>query len=235
MKAIFKVRLSVNLFLAFSVFYIIIYESILIYEKELFPGAARLGVIWKQLCLAVIASYIFYFLVVHLVRLRDQDNIYKYVADKVHDIVSLAHATFTRLTSKTSLSKAQWPPKLKQIEGICSKIRLGDKSPLLIINAEQKFYATWIQYLEQLVVENRNAIEKIFIHMIFLDSKLVKLLGGIDNCHFFKKIEYIKLGHAANISCTVIANDLYDYFRLIHNLEIFACKCLNQYRLKKEC
>ena len=237
-KAVFKVRWSVNALLMSAVFYLVLYHSVLLYKREIFTGAAKLGAVWGQLCLAVIASYVFYFLVVHIVRLRDHDNISGYVADKVNVIVRVGRATFSRLIVKTDVQNNQWPSSMKQIEEICSKITLGDESTLLmneyVTGATQKYYATWMECFVALISENKDAIRSIFVHNIFLDSELIKLLGSIDNCSFFEKIEEFKYENTKKRSCEVIAGDLENYFKWIDDLEMYATNHLNHYRFKEE-
>ncbi len=73
----------------FALSFIYVFLQILCFDNmpEYFPYTHKLGMLLHKISLSIIASYIFYFIVVHLKQKRDKLNINVFVEEEVYSII----------------------------------------------------------------------------------------------------------------------------------------------------
>ena len=79
LKSLLRVRKELNIFLGISVVAVVSIGVLLRDIPEIIPKGAEIGEVFYRLSLSYIASYIFYFVVVHLKAEKDKKNISAYI------------------------------------------------------------------------------------------------------------------------------------------------------------
>lgn len=186
MKKIFKYFLTVNRSLLFglvgALFIYFLIELVLNNYSELFPGAHTVGQLFSILSISYIASFIFYFIVVHIKSEEDKENINEYVGYKVYSIITSAHL-FIQPLQQTKDKKAKFEDlDLANLKTLLRSINRNSKDAPYIINDQN---ATWLQWFEYLKESTQSNIKEIFVRYNHLDSKLIRLVTRIENSMFF--------------------------------------------------
>lgn len=116
----------------------------------------------------------------------------------------------------------------EQIEDVFNMIDPKNNAPLLL--GQFGSYANWIQYMSYHKDRTQKLIQKVFIKMPFLDSKLVQLLAEIDDCTHFRHIESTLNLKFANNNMSAWAGSFYEYSIKCKELEEYNEKNLSKYK-----
>lgn len=104
-KRVLRVPTPVNLLLVASLMVWALITFYLVKLPEAFVGAYDLGQLILQLCIAYFASYIFYFLVVHLPREQEREILGPYIRQS-----SMVATTGGRVITREALRSGQFDP-----------------------------------------------------------------------------------------------------------------------------
>jgi hypothetical protein len=178
----------------------------------------EVGIVFEGVLASVLASCVFYLIVVHLKETMDKHIIYSIVtpwASKVIQDCKLQLVEFTRETGIEmifeKLTQANIDEAFKKINPENERIfSLGNK-------------ANWIQYLYNSTEHSKRYIKKIESQLIFLQASLVSLLMNIDECgHFLAMKNHVKYSKSMKYNdLTTFSKDFFDYCN--------ACKALDTY------
>ena len=167
---------------AFSVVCII--DFWLIYIPEFFSKGHELGQIFYKLCMSYISAFIFYFLVVHIKQQKDKQNLYTYVAEKIDIIISDAEDLTKKMSDGANMKFASKYPSNPELQLFSNTLDPHSNAPLLLGTSGN--YANWIQYFSYSKRRSKEAIQKIFTQMPFLETELVSILANLeDTSHFW--------------------------------------------------
>ncbi len=86
-KYIITVPFLLNVALWISILSVIIMQVFLFDIPEVVSWCSEFGEVFYKLCLSIMASYIFYFIVVHLKSEKDKENINAFIATKSFNVV----------------------------------------------------------------------------------------------------------------------------------------------------
>jgi len=229
MKRLFNyvksVNLALNILLLISILTVITIKFYLSNIPERFDGAAELGDIIVNLSIAFIASYVFYFIVVHLKTINDKKNVNLYVNRKTNYLIVDCKKLISELRKESEFSTPDEYPNKSETEEICKRINPFSDAPLLISAKKNK--ANWIQYFDYYKNRAKENIRDIFILLPYLDSQYVKHIYAIQDCLYFRIIGFIKGLQINNTDLTAFSGELLEYFGLINELEIYYNKSMN--------
>ncbi len=227
MKAL-KLFLSVspylNTALAIAVTSIAVMDIYLFHRPEIVPWGAEFGRIYYTLCISMMASYVFYFIVVHLKEQADKENINAFVKNKVLGIINEHKSLINELKKAANCHSEETYLHKGQVEEVFRAINPKGKAPLLLGQSGQ--HANWMFYLKYHNERVQKSIQKIFVKMTFLDSRLVAILADIDDCHHFNAIEAMAGMQFSNNDLHAWANMFYQYSLLINQLEDYYNRAL---------
>ena len=226
LKLLLTVPLPVNIGLIISTFYIVVVRFVINDFSEPFIGAYKVGWIGYDLFLAYVASYIFYFLVVHLKSFNDKQNINEFVADHTKRLVFEGQSVFTDLSKASGLSNLTFPPSPDEVKQICQKIDPHGQAPM-ITNDFQK--VNWIYYLYNRKLVSDNLSRKILGRMPYLESELINIVSLIDDNSFFSMVEHLNRQAFQNKNFQFLDKSLFNYFALVYKLENYFDKNLKEY------
>jgi len=225
---IFAIPKLLNILLTIAILSVILIDSYLLNIPEIFPWGEEFGKIYYKLCVSLFASYIFYFVIVHIKLMKDKENINTFIASKVlliiRDYKSQINSIKKELNDK---SEEIFFDKIK-LEKMLDKIQIKDKAPLFLGNINN--YANWMQYLVFYKNSTQAYIQKIFVQIFFIDSKLVHILAKIDDCKHFTSIDLIANYLNTDNTLKSFASLFYEYSVLCKELEIYYNKELVKYK-----
>lgn len=226
-KYITSVRPAINVIFICAIISIIAMEGWLNSMPEVVSWGHEFGVVYFKICLSIISSYVFYFIVVHIKAVQDKENIGVFVSGKVRNIlgdyksqIAVLKNAANNTTEGVYLDKAD-------IETICLSINPQAQSPLLLGGLGN--YGNWLQYLDYHKSRTQGFIQKVFIKMPFLETKLVSLLAKIDDCTHFMVLGYTANRQFNNTDLSAWASGIYDYSVLCEELDNYHEKHLAQY------
>jgi hypothetical protein len=159
---------------------------------EIFKYGYEFGEIIYNLSLAIIASFIFYFFVVHIEKQDDRLNLSEFISDKINSIiVSNAQIALDFCDSredKRLFAKKDFFPSEEELErGARQVFENVDhdciKEPEVSENQKQ-YEAEWYRYTEARVNSIERAISDLFVMVKYLDSELVCVLTNIKKDKF---------------------------------------------------
>ncbi|HKK11278.1 MAG TPA: hypothetical protein VJ945_00480 [Flavobacteriaceae bacterium] len=201
---------------------ILLIELVLNDIPEKFEKGSEIGNIVYKLCLAYISSFIFYFLVVHLKKVKDRHILEPYISGKVRTIIHSGKILIRFLVKATETKiDGQYPTQI-ELEQMCLKI-----DPNSFVDG---FHETnWLQLFEFYQQKSESAINSVYEKIPFIDSKLVRYLGDIqNNPHYYSASNRPK--KIGNKNLEQFSKHLSQYLSLIKELEIFAEKKLIGYK-----
>jgi hypothetical protein len=188
MKYFLTINRTINFLFIFSLASIILKTSYLDDIPEFFKLGHAFGEIYSRLCLSYISSYIFYFVVVHVKKEKDRENINKFINPKIRTAYSQWKLQLRDICKAgVNMSSDGDLPEKDFIIEIFSKIDPHSQAPL--IKDIQGNYANWIEYF----FHHNNQVDKLISvvtdKMPFLDSELVRLLSELSECRHFEMVE----------------------------------------------
>ena len=187
---------------------------------EKFFGAYQLGLIVEAVLASVVASYVFYLLVVHTKETSDRSVLRPYVEKHSKRVVGDC------LSQLAEVSKASGVPldlhTLSEADAISafSKIAPYSKAPLLL-SAQTNQYANWFEYFIYHEHRTKGSIRKLLDQLPFLDAKMVSILTAIDDCTHFYSLSFLMNVKVRNPDLGAWAKPFYEY--------CVMCKQLNSH------
>jgi hypothetical protein len=192
--------------------------------SAIFTGAHELGIIVEATLASVIASYIFYLLVVHVKEQSDRAILQPYIERHAKRIVGDCFSQLIELSKASSTPLAL--PNISQtnIDSAFSKIAPYSQAPLLISHSSDQ-YANWFQYFTYHKSRTKSSIRKLLDQLIFLDAELVSLITAIDDCSHFTRMELMQDIRVKNSDLTSWASSFYKYCDLCIQPNSYLIKC----------
>ena len=189
---------------------------------EKFEKGSELGDLIYQICLAYITSFIFYFLVVYLKRVKDRQILEPYIADKTRTVIHSGKILVKYLVSETGIRPQNFYPTEEELSAMCSKV-----NPNSFVQGWANL--SWMGLFREYFLKSEKAINSIYEKMPFVESKLIRYLGDIqNNPHYYTgEIRPYKMG---NTDLSFKSMHLYQYLMIIKDLEKYAEKNLIGYR-----
>lgn len=190
---------------------------------SLFLGFYDLGVIIEAILASVVASYVFYLLVVHVKEQSDREVLRPYVEKHTKRIIGECKAQINEI-SRTSLIPIDLDTLAEaDLRSALSRIPPHSDAPLLI-SAHSNQHANWFQFFVHHQDRSRSSIRKLLDQLPFLDATHVQILTEVDDCSHFAGLIYLRDAKVSNSDLTVWAKPFYEYCQL--------CKKLNSHMVR---
>ncbi len=187
---------------------------------QIFPGAHELGVIFEAILASVVASYIFYLIVVHVKEQEDKIAVNPYISKHIKSILTngISQLKAIEKASKISLNIDFLDESL--LSKALSEISPYSDAPLILTSTNKS--ASWIQYLSYNMNQAKSSIRRLLDQLIFLDAKLVALITAIDDCSLYRNIEFVQTIRLNNDNLSNFHSAFYEYFTLCKSLKIYS-------------
>jgi hypothetical protein len=185
---------------------------------ELFKGATQLGHVGEGVLGSVLASYVFYLVVIHVKETRDKRFIYPHIIGWAQRVTARCRQQLDAFGSTSGASMHLETLTRQQVEATFAEIDPHACAPLFTSFNQS---ANWIHYLEDCRITTKRDIAKIMSQLLFLEAPLVTLLTNIDDSRHFNAVEECARYPLKNADLSTFAKDFFAYCE--------ACRALDQY------
>jgi hypothetical protein len=188
----------------------------------LFVGAYELGIIVEAVLTSVIASYIFYFIVVHLTSFREHEHIEPFVQKHLTQMVGDAHGVLAAISNASSIELKLSTLTKQELHDALLKIPANSPSQLMLFTQHpQTRAASWMEFFQYRSNRSKTSALKLLRHVTLIGAKRIRLITAIDDCSYFIQIEQmIALPISSSSNLSFLDSTLYKYFGLCQELHI---------------
>lgn len=222
-KWVSSVGWPLNIVVLVAIGVIILHHFVFWNRPELFPGASRLWELAYLLSLTWVASYVFFYINVHVKAAREREALrpflYTYTRRVVGDAMSII-LTFKRATDENIDSEAAntdykglWP-SLEETQRMCGAVNRASQAP--------QFAGTWLEFLVSQKRRTEDECSRIYTATLFLDAEHLQLLIDLENCSYFNNLAWVVTLGAGEGDLSFMAKQLHDYFERARRLHEYA-------------
>ena len=186
---------------------------------EMFPGAHKAGLLSDAILTSVVASYVFYLLVVHVKEQTDKDTLRPYIQKHATRVVGDCLSQLSEISKTTGSALSLDSVEKEDVLAAFAKIQPYSPAPLIISPSNAR--ANWFEYFSYHEVRTKGSIRKLLDQLVFLDSRLVATITAIDDCSHFTHLSLVRESRVSNADLSVWAPPFWDYCVL--------CRALNSY------
>lgn len=184
---------------------------------SIFVGAYDLGVIVEAVLASVVASYVFYLLVVHVKEQSDREVLRPYVEKHTKRVIGDCISQINEISKASAVALDFNTLSETDVFSAFSKIAPYSQAPLLI-SAQSNQYANWFQYFIHHENRSKGSIRKLLDQLPFLDATHVSSLTAIDDCSHFAGLSFLLNINVNNPDLTAWAKSFYEYCLLCREL-----------------
>lgn len=230
MRKIIQILKSINLVITLvfiiSVTYSICYQIEFLSIPELFPNAYELGIIAFNLSLAIIASSIFYFIVIHINEYNNKQKAISIVRKKIQKLINIETTVTKACIEKTNYELQKENYSKENFKKLLREIKSTDVAPQLFFSGKEK--NTWFEYLFYFVNDSQVIVKEIYQFMPYLELDLLVILNELEDSEYFSFFKLFKKRTFSYPNLSVIASYYHKYTILISRLEKYLVR-VNKY------
>ena len=189
-----------------------------------FTGAQALGALADAILTSVVASYIFFVIVVHLPNARDRQLVRPHVARHANHVVAFCRQQLNALGSATSTTLNFDSLSRDELRAAFQATNPNAPAPMVFSPGNQA--ASWIQYLEHHVEKSLTSIARTLSNVQFIEARLVQLLTSIEDSSYFLQMRLIGSTPVRNTDLSVWAEPFFRYCALCKELELYCAEAL---------
>ncbi|MGN2431545.1 hypothetical protein [Pseudomonas syringae] len=187
-----------------------------------FNGAYELGLIAEAVLASVIASYMFYIVVVHMKEQSDRAILQPYVEKHAARIIGDCSIQIDSIKNASGISLSLGSLIGSDLKIALSKIAPYSDAPLLISLPDQ--YANWFQYFNHYKERSAVSTRKLLDQLPFLDAKMVSLITLIDDCTLFSILPNLQNYKIKNTDLSLLAGSFEEYSKYCQDLNAHLMK-----------
>ena len=186
---------------------------------EWFPTGARWGDLFYDLAIAYVGSFVFYLLVVRLPLRRDRAKYYRHLAPLVVRLVAEASALMESLNKAAKLDTSR-PHSQANIREMLQKLRFDTEAEHVIATQEGNSPGTVADVMAYHLDRTRKIIHEVLNFAPYYDSKVVEVVGAMDDCDLFLGFDTIEpqIRIGRNISTAPLEAAIFDFLQLADRL-----------------
>ena len=172
-----------------------------------------------------LASWLFWYFSVRIPRQRDEQNIREHMSGIVRQVIGQGKIVFQTLLKEAEIQRDFSNITFEDIKLIGPRVKLKKEAPPIVGFLILKG-ATLAQYLCYYKERTASDVQRLFAHIYFLDSDLIRQLNRIIYSRYFilcdewlKNIELVR-----DPDLTAFDDDLLEYYQAIKELEHYCNK-----------
>lgn len=181
-----------------------------------------LGVLVEAILASIVASYVFYLLVVHLKEMGDRTTVSPYIDRHTNRVVDDCERQLGHIGSASGTSLSLDNLTKQAVLIAFSKLAPYAEAPLVLGTVGNN--ANWLQYFDYYKTATRGSIARVFAQLIYLDARRVRLLAEIDDCSHFSAIGIFLYTPIGNSDLSNFAPAFSDYCEICLELKRFMAK-----------
>lgn len=197
---------------------ILLLAKIFIFNRipEIFPRAYELGFLSDAILTSIVASYIFYLLVIHLKEQADRETVRPYISKHAKRIVGDCQALITEISNASGKPLTLNSTKT-ELEAALKNVAPKSEAPLLLSNIGRK--ANWLEFISYRNTRTKASCRKLLDQLPLLDAKLISLVAAIDDCSLFVQIEMFISSPFSNKDMAFLISSFHSYTVLCAKLD----------------
>lgn len=211
-----------NILLVSSTLLLLLKILVLNKFEPLFTGAYAIGLIVEAILASVIASYVFYLIVVHLKEINDRETIAPYIAKQTNRVILSCKGQVAAFSNTANTELAFNTLSKEELELALKKIPPYSEAPLSF-GLNQK-NANWFQYFEYESKRTRSSIQRTLQQLPFLEAELISNLAAIDDCIHVDMASFFASQKFNNTDLSAFSGQFYEYYTLNRKLESLLTK-----------
>lgn len=184
----------------------------------LFSGAYELGLIAEAILASVVASYVFYFFVVHIKEQADREIVRPYLARHSMRVVGDCASQLRELANVSRVTLDLRSLSETDVSSAFSAIPPYSHAPMLL-SPDPSDHANWFDYFIEHERRTRESIRRLLDQLPFLDASLVGVLVAIDDCSHFHNMRVLANLRVQNPDLSSWAESFHGYCLLCRQLE----------------
>lgn len=224
-----SVRAGVNLLAGSALILLLIKVLVLDDVQPLFPKAFELGQVGERLLASILASYVFYLIVIHAKEYYNRRTIYPYVLRQSSRVVGDCEGILSEISKASGVLVSLAEVNRTNLTTAFEKIVPASQAPLILGLTQPLKYANWIEYFSFHRSRSKQSLRRIFAHLIFLDAQLVNLISAIDDCSYFHYLESIERLPVGGKDLTHLTSIFVQYCEQCRSLSTYNSKALTHY------
>ena len=189
-----------------------------------FAGAQELGALADSILTSIVASYIFFVMVVHLPSARDRLLVRPHVARHANQVVQFCRQQLNALGNATSTTLDFDSLSPDELHAAFLATNPNSPAPMVFFPGNQT--ATWIQYLEHHVERSVTSISRTLSNAQFIEARLVQLLTSIEDSSYFLQMRLVGSAPLRNTDLSVWAKSFIEYCVRCKELEAYCTEAL---------
>lgn len=202
---------------------IIVIEFWLIDIPEFFSSGYEVGQIIYTLSISFIASFFFYFILVHFKECNEREGLNTYLIDKVERLVLLTIQSLSNMSKSCGLIELTELPHKSIIEDIFSKICPTSDSTMVFAYSP-KNHLSWLGYLSEYKLRTMNIIGNLNNKSHFLEPAFILLISKLEECIHFAVIEKLSLTMMDNEDMLNFTDAFSEYIEIIREIKTYVEK-----------
>jgi hypothetical protein len=218
-----SVNQSVIIVFLSSLLFIAIYKFLLLRIEEYFVGASVMGEIFYEIALAIVASSIFYFVVVHLKDYHDKKIVQKILYHKLIRISNIKNMLLRELFQKSGIAPNNIAVSEESLRAVLSSISPNDPSPPVF--ELMKTNPNWTTYLIYFSRQTLDVVRDAYQFMHYLDSPLLEILHKIENSNYVNHLRpFESIAEYTYPDLSPFTKSFLEYITLIDELSSYLAK-----------
>jgi len=182
-------------------------------------GVYEFGLIAEAVLASVIASYVFYLIVVHVKEHSDRAIVHPYVEKHAKRVIGDCQSQVAELERTSGVILSLNAIAVNDVSAALTKIHPYSQAPLIIGHPDN--HGNWFQYFSHYAIRTKSSIRRLLDQLPYLDAQLIILLTAIDDCSHFNVIELVQTTQLANQNLSAFASGFYEYCTLCSQLSAY--------------
>lgn len=211
-----------NFLLVISLAALLVKILILNKLEPLFVGAYGLGIIVESILASVIASYVFYLIVVHLKEVSDRKIIAPYIAKHGYRVIGSCKSQVIAFSNASKIKLEYETLSREELDAAFKKIPPYSEAPLSFGVDDKK--ANWFEYFDYHSGRTKSSIQRALQQLPFLEAELISNLAAIDDCVHVDMASFFTGQVFRNTDLCAFASQFYEYYILNKELQLILNK-----------
>lgn len=207
---------GLNIILLISVLIMFLKIFLLNRISQPIQGMHELGLVFEGILASIIASYIFYLIIIHFKDISDKAIVYPHITKWAKQITADCKSELVAFSNKTFVDLPFEQLTQTAINRAFEKINPYDEAPAVSLQGAK---LNWLQFMLHSKLRFKENISNLYSQLTYLEPALVSHLSNIDSCDHFKTIETLTKLKLSNTSLESFAKMYFEYCSLCKSLE----------------
>ncbi len=168
--------------------------------------------------MSILASYVFYLIVVHLKAFNDRRHVYPFIMKWADRIVGVCRGQLRDMGKAAGMDLQLSTVTHAEIEAAMKVVNPHTNAPLLIGVAPFR-YANWYQYFEFSRNKSKRYFSELMSQLLYLEAELVSLVMAVEGSAHFVVSEAAAGMPFKNTDLSSHANSFFEYCELCRALD----------------